>query len=204
MSEGQMELFGSTPVRKEPEAPKVTGVVVLDAEPDAEPEGTRRCSACHQTIKKLNPHRMDQAKVRVLLDMALLEERRRHRVERGVPGGQRWVLAKAGDELVVLSDDGGMKTIDHRTTSYRAREHASRLFWFGLLEYAGKRTGAFRLNKAGYDFIAGRLTVPSRIWCREGEVIERDEGSVSINDVKDVTLSAAYWDGYAEWQSYRE
>lgn len=203
----QQMLFGDRPVRatpprrRAPPAPR-PGTEVVHAEPDAEEEKVERCGACGQTIKKLNPHRMDRGKLRVLFDIALLEERRLKRLLAGEEPGQSWVHARAGDDLDVLSPDG-KAVVDTKKTSYRAREHASRLEWFGLLDKGGPRSGAWRLNDSGRAFIAGELAVPPRIWCRDGEVIERDEGSVTIHDVKDVVLSAEYWDGYAEWQSYR-
>jgi hypothetical protein len=93
---------------------------------------------------------------------------------------------------------GGVK----HTTAYCARQHADRLSWFGLVNHRGKRTGEYQINVNGFDFLAGKLKVPSVIWCREGEVIEKDERLVGISDVKGIALDKDYWDEYPRFQKF--
>jgi len=199
----QQMLFGDKPVRaaptpKPPKPPEVSAdKVVMHSEPDAEPEPVERCPTCRQTIKKLNPHRMDSDKVRMLLQIALIQER----AARSTETTSEWVLVKEGKPLEVLVEGGPSLLME---TSRIPRQHTSRLGWYGLVDKKpGKRSGAFKMNEAGYAFIRGELSVPARIWCMDGEVIERSQDHVSISQVKNVVLSAEYWDGYPEWQSYR-
>ena len=149
---------------------------------------TKVCESCGQKIRKLNPHRMDSQKVRVLEDIAKLNL-----------AGHSWVLATEGYDL---------KTVDVtpvvRKTAYRARAHASRLVWFGLLDHEGTRTGHYRVNPNGLQFLAGLRAVPQTILCKDGVVIERSQEETRISDVKKVILDKAYWDEYWKRQKHPE
>lgn len=147
-------------------------------------EPTHYCDKCGQKIRKLNPHSMDYQKVRVLEDIAKLNEK-----------GHGWVLAKEGEALE--TEDG-----EKFRTAYRARAHASRLVWFGLLDYQGTRSGAFRVNQKGLEFLGGHISVPEKIYCRDGEVIEKSGEEVWISQVRDVAFDKAYWDSYWTKQKY--
>ena len=132
--------------------------------------------------KKLNPHRMDKQKWRVLDDIAKLNLR-----------GHEWVKVGEGRRLFV---DGRHVA----NTSYCAAVHCRRLKWFGLLESKGHRTGESKVTELGYDFLAGRASVPATIWCRDGRVWERTKGQVVVTDIKGVILDKEYWDCYATIQ----
>jgi hypothetical protein len=126
---------------------------------------------------------MDHAKVMVLAAIAYFNDL-----------GHTWVKATHGDTLDAL--DGGRIA----TTAWRAAEHAARLKWFGLLDYKGHRTGAYKVTDKGRLFLAGRLSVPATIWCQQGTVVESSSDQVSISDVKDVILDRNYWNRYATQQ----
>lgn len=146
---------------------------------------TRVCESCGQKIRKLNPHTMDSQKIRVLQDVAKLNIK-----------GYEWVLVKEGEALQTETDDLKVRT------AYRARAHASRLVWFGLLDHRGHRSGAYKVNQRGLDFLVGRLAVPRTIYCREGVVVELAQEHVRIHDVKNVCLDKQYWDDYHKLQKY--
>jgi hypothetical protein len=147
-------------------------------------DGDGRCVLCGSRAKKLNPHRMDISKIRVLRAIARLNDE-----------GSLWVKATHADTLV--PESGRIYK-----TSWRAAEHAARLRWFGLLEYNGRRSGQYQINDAGRQFLAGTLSVPAVIRCRNGEVIERSTETVSITDAAEVSLGEDYWDGYADEQRH--
>ena len=149
-------------------------------------EKLEHCESCGQAIKKLNPHRMDRQKVRVLEDVAKLNGQ-----------GYKWVLVREGDALQIPD---GPKV----RTAYLARSHANRLCWFGLMDNRAPRTGAYRVNKSGYNFLRGNLMVPERIWCRDGAVVERSEKLVTVRQVEGVVLDKAYWDDYWQKQEYAD
>lgn len=149
-------------------------------------EKPKRCESCGQKIRKLNPHNMDRQKVRVLEDIAKLNIQ-----------GHNWVLVKEGDSLETA---GGRKV----KTAYRARAHASRLCWFALMDHHGPRTGGYRVNERGFRFLRGDLSVPEKIWCRDGIVIERSERQVTVNEVEGVVLDRAHWDAYGKRQKPAE
>jgi hypothetical protein len=148
----------------------------IGSRPTATPH--MRCPSCHQTLRKKNPHTMDSQKIRVLEDIAKLNAQ-----------GNEWVFAKAG-EFLELEDKSRIRT------AYRAQAHTSRLVWFGLVDHKGPRTGLYRVNKNGFEFLAGKLSVPQTIYCREGIVTDRTQEEVRIYDVKDVVLDKPYWDNY--------
>lgn len=128
------------------------------------------CECCGQKIRKLNPHRMDKQKCRML---ALI----------GQYSG--WVEVKAGKFGGFNGDD---------------QVHAMRLEWFGLVEHGPRRSGLYRITRAGRCFLQGTLTVPRVIWCRDGVVVRETEDVVGLNDVKDFVLDKDYWDNYGREQ----
>lgn len=146
---------------------------------------TKTCEACGQKIRKLNPHTMDSQKIRVLQDIAKLNLK-----------GYEWVLVKEGEALETEKDDLKVRT------AYRARAHASRLVWFGLLDSKGYRSGAYKVNKSGLEFLVGRLSVPKTVYCREGKVVEQSKEQVTVQQVKKVVLDKPYWDNYDKLQKY--
>lgn len=135
------------------------------------------CPCCHQRIRKLNPHRMCKQKV------ALLE-----------------ILAKAGGWVKVQEGYGAQVGDSMVRAPYRARAHASRLEWFGLVEHGPTRSGLYRATDAGILFLKGAHGVPSVIWCKDGEVIERDSKMVTVSSVRNAVLDKAYWDAYPSIQ----
>ncbi len=145
----------------------------------------RVCESCGQKVRKLNPHTMDSQKIRVLQDVAKLNLK-----------GYEWVLVKEGEALETETDDLKVRT------AYRARAHASRLVWFGLLDHKGHRTGAYKVNAIGLGFLTGRLSVCKTVYCRGGLVIERSPETVRVQDVKKVVLDRPYWDNYDKLQKY--
>lgn len=145
----------------------------------------KKCEACGQKLKKLNPHTMDSQKIRVLEDIAKLNLR-----------GFEWVAVKEGEAI----EAGEVKI----RTAYRARAHASRLVWFGLLDHKGHRSGEYKVNRNGLEFLMGRLSVPKTIYCRDGQVIEKSPEVVFAQAVKKVVLDKPYWDNYDKIQKPAE
>lgn len=131
------------------------------------------CHACKQRIRKLNPHRMDSQKVRMLTLIA----------ELGLDYEERWVEVKAGRFAGFNGDD---------------QVFAMRLQWFYLVEHGPRRSGLYRATPGGILFLQGRLKVPKTIYCRDGEVIKWDEDMVGIEEVKNVVLDKPYWDNYPQ------
>jgi hypothetical protein len=147
---------------------------------------TDMCEACGQKIRKLNPHRMCRHKAWMLV---LLDRARR--------AGKPWVKVSEGDFIEV----GGHR---HKAP-YCARAHAMRLTWFGLAETTEeRRTGEYRITHAGSLFLQGRATVPKVIYCQDGEVVRESEERVGLDDIKNVVLTKAYWDQYANLQIERD
>ena len=60
------------------------------------------------------------------------------------------------------------------------------------------------MSERGFLFLRGELSVPRRIWCREGVVVDRSDENVSVNDVRGVVLDKPYWDSYWQKQRYHE
>jgi len=127
---------------------------------------------------------MDKAKVRVLEDIAKLNEQ-----------GFKWILAKAGE---ALETECGKKI----RSSYRVAMHCHVLHWFGLLDFKGKRTGLFKINALGVKFLCGVAAVSSKIYCRDGKVVNRSEQEVLISDVKGIIRDEEFWDNYWKTQTY--
>ena len=58
------------------------------------------------------------------------------------------------------------------------------------------------MNRAGLEYLRGRLAVPKKIYCRAGQVIEKSTEEVRVQDVKKVILDKTYWDNYDKLQKY--
>lgn len=167
-SQAVKPLVVTVPPPAPPAVPTVSAPVVVP----------RVCPTCHQRVARLNPHKMCAAKVK------LLELLGRARME-----GVLWVKVEEGRTIKV-----GDK---QETAPYRARAHASRLVWFGLAEHGETRSGLYRITEAGLAFLTGAGSVPAVIWCKGGVVVERSPETVTLSDVKDVVLDAAYFRRYA-------
>lgn len=148
-----------------------------NAQAEVELPETGTCPCCGQKIGKLNPHRMDASKVRLLEKIA--------RINRD---GHAWVKLQRDGSLI--------KDRDRNRTVQVDDVHGLRLKWFGLVDCRGRRTGEYCINENGRLFLAGRLAVPSRIFCRGGKVIEIAPDKVTIDQVRNVFLNKAFWDDY--------
>ena len=135
------------------------------------------CQCCGQKIRKLNPHRMCKQKVSLLQILHQAND---------------WVLVQEGYGVEI---QGNMLR-----APYRARAHASRLVWFGLVEHGPVRSGKYRITLEGHKFLAGLHTVPAVIYCKDGEVVESSDKKVGIREVKGVVLDKEYWDNYSQLQ----
>ena len=138
---------------------------------------TKYCECCGQKIRKLNPHRMDFSKIKILRSIAKINA-----------AGHEWVKIQQDQALI--------KEHESQFTIQCDAVHALRLKWFGLLDHMEGRTGLFKINKNGVDFLTDKYSVPARIYCREGIVVEYDEHMVFLSDVKNVILDKGYWDNY--------
>ncbi|MFB3077032.1 MAG: hypothetical protein ACE1Y4_03405 [Lysobacterales bacterium] len=135
------------------------------------------CPHCRQHIKPLNPHRMDRRKVEVLQEIARINAR-----------GHKWVKIQQDGSLIPLGD--------LEFTIQTDAVHPLRLKWFGLVQTKAPRTALYRVTRLGFQFLAGRLSVPSVILCRNGFVILQRRERVWINQIKNVVLNREYWSGY--------
>lgn len=142
---------------------------------------SERCACCGQIIRKLNPHRMDAAKVHLLQQIAILNM-------------QGWVWVK------VQRDGNLIKPNELKFTIQCDDVHALRLTWFGLLESAGRRSGLYKATDKGFKFLCGKVKVPKVIFCKDGEVRDFDAEMVSITQIRKVKLDKEYWDNYAKRQ----
>lgn len=142
---------------------------------------TARCEACGQRIRKLNPHAMDKTKVRVLEVIA------RHNLD-----GALWVSVKADPASVPARSSWPVYVTDE--------VHVARLRWFGLIETHGHRSGLYKATPLGLLFLRGKASVPAKIWCREGEVVDQSPERVYVGQVRGAVLDKTYWDGYASEQ----
>lgn len=141
------------------------------------------CTVCDQKIRKLNPHSMDKAKIRMLMSIAILRS-----------SGIDWVRVKAGDTIITPSGTV-LKTVE------RASAQATYLKWFRLLASRGSRSGEYEITQRGIEFLKGQTTVPEKIWCREGLVVYESQDHISIDQV-DVEYNKLYWDQYSDVQAY--
>jgi hypothetical protein len=139
------------------------------------------CLLCGQKIKKLNPHCMCEAKVRMLCDIADLNAQ-----------GIVWVKIQRDSTLI--------RAADRNKTLQRDAVHASRLYWFGLLERKSARAGEYQVSEKGWAFIQGKESVPAKIYCRGGTVVREVPTMVYIKDVRNIVLDKAYWDNYPSIQ----
>jgi len=148
-------------------------------------ENPKRCESCGQKIRKLNPHSMDKSKIAMLEKIAKINQ--------------------AGHEWVRIQQDHSLIRPDERDFTIQTDAvHPLRLYWFGLLDHAGPRSGRYRVNRRGLEFLCGKIPVPEKILCRDSEVVERDRREVFIGQVNDVVFDTAYWDSYWKRQKPAE
>lgn len=156
---------------------------MIDEDDDDERESAPAiCHACGQKIRKLNPHRMDFAKVKVLRWIAEIN--------------RTYQWAKIQQDIHLIPIDEAAWTIQTDAV------HATRLHWFGLIDRRGARDGMYRINDDGIAFLRGKLKVPSTIFCKDGVVVEWTNEFVELSQVKDVILDKEYWDNYASIQKW--
>lgn len=146
---------------------------------------TRYCETCGQKIRKLNPHSMDKRKVWLL-----------ERIARLNASGIEWIKVQRDGNLIPREDRN--KTIQCDDV------HAMRLKWFGLCETKAFRSGEYKATPKGIRFLKGKESVPSKIWCREGEVVEVEEHRVHVHEIRGVIYDKTYWDSYAVLQRYED
>ncbi len=135
------------------------------------------CPHCEQKIKKLNPHSMCKQKVNTLAEVAMLNI-----------SGVEWVKIQRDHRRIPVDDR-------HRTLQ-QDEVYAMRLRWFGLLDSRGNRSGEVKVNELGFQFLAGKLSIPATIHCRDGEVVKVSDDRVYISDVNKVVYDKTYWDNY--------
>lgn len=133
------------------------------------------CPACLQRIRKLNPHHMDKQKVMLLDSIARI----------GMDSQDGWVKVSTGQDQQITGD---------------AAVLALRLSWFFLVERGVKRSGMFRVTEYGMQFLKGIASVPSVIYCKDGQVVEWSDDMVVVSQVKDVILDRHYWSSYPSMQ----
>lgn len=135
------------------------------------------CETCGQQVRKLNKHSLDKAKIEILLQIGEMNA-----------NGARWVKVQRDGRLIKK----GEPAIQCDAI------HASRLYWFGMLDRYSKRDGLYRITDRGIAFLKGEITAPAAIYCREGKVEFRTKTRVKIDDVKDVVVNKTFWDSYSE------
>lgn len=144
--------------------------------PDLFGKLSERCECCGQRLPKLWPHRMDRTKLELLAQIARINLK------------HRWVK---------LQRDGNLITEECKGSTIQCDDvHGRRLLWFGLLNEKGPRTGEYRVTLKAIYFLAGRTTVPARIWCSNGRVIRSTDEGIRADAIKNVTLDKDYWDKY--------
>jgi hypothetical protein len=131
-------------------------------------------------VRKLNPHSVDRAKLELLIKIA--------RLNLSYP----WVKVQRDGRLIVEAERDFTVQCDD--------VHALRLTWFGLLERKEYRSGLYRITDKGVQFLCGEVPVPSRIYCKDGLVVEESPELIYVGDVRHVVLDKAYWDDYAALQ----
>jgi hypothetical protein len=137
----------------------------------------KRCDCRFCGSGKWYAHRMDYSKVKILKQVARLNEK------------YPWVKIQQDSALI--------KKDEEDFTIQTDAVHASRLVWFGLLERREhKRDGFVKITQKGRDFLKGNATVPSRIWVSKGEVRETEKPEITIDKVKGIVLDKEYWDHY--------
>lgn len=154
---------------------------------DGEPGPKKICPWCEQRIRPLNKHGMDAAKLAVLDCMGRLHGRVVSSYLPGpVPEAFQWIRVDEGwdiycDKFII------------RSPEYRVGAHVQRLAYFGLVDHIGPRRALYRVNAAGYGFLRGLVSVPFKIWCRDGEVLERTKETITAPQI-DFRLDKHYWD----------
>lgn len=144
----------------------------------------QRCPSCGRPMTKANPHTMCRSKVRVLYDICALNDL----------GHELVKPPEGGEGLLKLPDGSSYKTVND------CKNHIHRLTWFGLLDrISGRRTGGYRINQNGREFLAGTLRIPKTIFCRDGEVIWESPEVVYVNEVFE-HFTDEYWASYATRQ----
>ncbi len=148
--------------------------------PNDKDKQRHRCLDCGQTVGKLNPHVMCSAKVYVLRHIMTLND-----------AGYPLIRPDEGGEGFLYTEAERHPTVDD------CRVHTQRLNYFGLVSHTpGRRTGGYGISQLGRDFLASRVTVPAKIWCRQGYVVLETVEQVNVRQVRHVQLDAAYWDSY--------
>lgn len=137
----------------------------------------KKCESCGQRIRKLNPHSMDKNKVEVLRDIAKINAK-----------GHEWVKVQRDPRLITRDDWDFTIQVDC--------VHVLRLYWFGLLDRKEHRDGLYKITWLGKQFLCGYASVPEKIYCRDGQVVDQTQKQVSINMVRGVVYDKAYWDSY--------
>jgi hypothetical protein len=144
----------------------------------------KHCPSCGRPMTKANPHTMCKSKVRVLYDICVLNDRGHGLVK--PPEG--------GEGLLKLPDGSTYKTVND------CKNHIHRLTWFGLLDrISGRRTGGYRINENGREFLSGNRSIPKTIFCRDGEVIWESPETIYVNEVS-AHFTDEYWASYAAHQ----
>lgn len=151
-------------------------VVMLSDMDDLIQNSLDPCECCGGS-KRLNPHRMDKSKVRVLRDMARLQT------------DNLWIRVEGGRGLQ------GQVTGKWIRSSYDSATLANRLNWYGLIDQQKYRAANWRVNINGFMFLRGRLSVPAKILCRHGTVIYASKEMTFITDIRE-TFDKSYWDQY--------
>lgn len=147
----------------------------------AEAKRENLCPTCGQELKHLNPHSMDRSKVEVLEAIAMLNT-----------SGIEWVKVQRDGRLI--------KPEARERTIQRDDVHALRLKWFGLLRSKGYRTGMYQATLDGFGFLAGTVSVPRTIKCKDGTVEFETRERVFINQVRGIVHSKEYWENYWKLQ----
>ena len=147
----------------------------------AGPPADHTCPRCGQRIRKLNPHRMDRAKWKLLCHFERLRR-----------NGIKWVKVQRDGNLI--KDGERFATIQCDDV------HALRLTWFALAERLERRSGLYRITRSGRAFLAGLVAVPTRIWYKDGHVVRVSQTTVKVHDIKGVYLNKDYWDHYGAEQ----
>ena len=137
-----------------------------------------KCPTCKQKIRKMNPLTICKRKVEMLV-----------------------MLAKANDWVYVQAGHGAAVNGEKARAPYRAQSLCSVLVWFELVDHnEERRSGIYRINENGLNFLKGIHLVPKKIWSFEGRIVDRDTTMVSISSVKRLVLDKTYWDNYPSLQ----
>jgi hypothetical protein len=141
------------------------------------------CSVCGEKQRKFNPHTMDLAKARLLIQIKLKND-----------AGVEWVKVQRDGRLIKPSEARGTIQCDD--------VHALRLKWFGLVEVQGFRTGKYRINKNGREFLAGTFMVPARILVKNGSVVWSAPEKILFGNIEGY-LNKEFYDDYWKLQVER-